>query len=56
MRGRVTRSDTGEPVPRARISLIPATGGYEPRTALTDDAGKYEFRELPVGQYRVSAS
>jgi len=53
--GRVVAADTGRPVKRARVFLNAAEldGG---RGALTDDAGTFDFTELPAGRYTVSVS
>lgn len=54
IRGRVTRSDTGQPLPRVQVSV--AGAGIEPRWVLTDNEGTYEISELPAGQFRLSAT
>ena len=63
IRGRVTGGDTGQPLRKAQVRLVPIgeTGatnvpGLTNRTASTDADGKYEFKELPAGRYVVSAS
>jgi hypothetical protein len=52
--GRVVRSDTGQQIPRVRITVV--SGGQPPHTLLTDTDGRYAVRDLPAGQYRVTAS
>ena len=53
--GRVVASDNGRPVKRARvfISAVEMPGG---RGMLTDDAGVFDFTELPGGRYTLTVS
>jgi carboxypeptidase family protein len=53
--GRVVASDTGRAIKRARVFINAAEldGG---RGMLTDDAGVFDFTELPAGRYTVSVS
>jgi hypothetical protein len=57
--GRVYRSDTGEPVPKAQVSLYPAdpdtakAGGPE-RIVRSAVDGTFVFPDLPAGTYGVS--
>lgn len=53
--GRVVAADSGRPVKRARVFVNAAElqGG---RGALTDEAGAFEFTELPAGRYTVTVS
>ncbi len=53
--GRVLAADTGRPLKRARVFINAAEldGG---RGLLTDDAGVFDFTELPAGRYTVTAS
>jgi protocatechuate 3,4-dioxygenase beta subunit len=53
--GRVVAADTGRPLKRARVFINAAEldGG---RGVLTDDAGAFDFTELPAGRYTVSVS
>ena len=54
VRGAVVDADTGQPLRRATVTL----GGRaqrEPRSASTDEQGRFEIRELPAGEYFVSA-
>jgi hypothetical protein len=53
--GRVVASDNGRPVKRARVSINAAELGGA-RGLLTDDAGTFDFTELPAGRYTVTAS
>jgi hypothetical protein len=51
--GRVVAADTGRPIKRARVFINAAEvqGG---RGALTDDAGVFDFAELPAARYTVT--
>ena len=53
--GRVAAADTGRPIKRARVFITAAEldGG---RGALTDEAGSFDFTDLPAGRYTVSVS
>jgi hypothetical protein len=53
--GRVVAGDSGRPVKRARVFINAAEvpGG---RGVLTDDAGAFDFTELPPGRYTVTVS
>src|SRR5262245_46191562 len=53
--GRVVAGDSGRPLKRARVFINAAElpGG---RGALTDDAGAFDFTELPAGRYTVTVS
>lgn len=55
IRGRVTTQDTGAPVRRAQVR---ATAGGVPfgRLATTDASGQFELRDLPAGQWSLTAS
>jgi hypothetical protein len=53
--GRVIAADTGRPLKRARVFINAAEldGG---RGLLTDDAGVFDFTDLPAGRYTVTVS
>lgn len=57
--GRVSRSDTGEPIPKAQVQLSPAdpetskTAGPE-RIVRTSPDGTFVFPDLPAGTYGVT--
>ena len=53
--GHVLAADNGRPVKRARVFINAAElpGG---RGMLTDDAGAFDFPELPAGRYTLTAS
>jgi iron complex outermembrane receptor protein len=48
--GTVSLDSTGQPMHAARVILSPSG-----RHADTDEAGKYEFREVPAGTYEIVA-
>jgi protocatechuate 3,4-dioxygenase beta subunit len=54
IRGRVTAADTGAPLVRAQVRMIPRPG----RDVLvtTDLQGRYELHDIRAGRYRVFAS
>jgi len=52
IKGRVVRSDTGEPLRRAQVKLFAQQG----RAVLTDDNGRYEISQLPAGRHSLAAS
>jgi iron complex outermembrane recepter protein len=47
----IVRSETGEPLPRARVT-VHAAG----RSALTDGGGRFALRGLPAGRHRLEVS
>jgi hypothetical protein len=53
--GRVLAGDNGRPVKRARVfvTAVELPGG---RGMLTDDAGVFDFTELPAGRYTMTVS
>lgn len=55
IKGRVLTADTGRPVKRARVA-VSAAELQGSRATLTDDAGAFEFTELPAGRYTLSVS
>ena len=55
IRGRVTAQDSGAPVRRAQVRGT--TGGVPfGRLATTDADGRFELRDLPAGQWQLTAS
>ena len=52
IRGRVVRSDTGQPLRRAVVRVF----SDESRSVMTDDQGRYELALLPEGRYTLIAS
>ena len=54
--GRVVAADSGKPIKRARVLINAAELQGGSRGALTDDAGVFDFTELPGGRYTVNVS
>jgi carboxypeptidase family protein len=54
--GRVTSVDGGKPVSRARVMITAGNDLPGGRALLTDEAGVFDFTELPAGRYTVTAS
>jgi hypothetical protein len=52
--GRVTSADTGAPIRRAEVRALNERGSS--RLATTDGDGRYELRDLPAGEYRLTVS
>jgi len=55
IRGRVIGGEAGTPLRRATVQLS-GEGTEEPRSAITDDNGRYEFKGLSAGRIRLTAS
>lgn len=58
IRGRVVRSDTGEPLRRVqvRVDEWSTSDPGAPALTMTDAEGKYELTELPAGRYHLTAT
>jgi hypothetical protein len=52
----VTDDATPQPVRKARVTLNPAGLATPGRTATTDDAGRFTFRDVPAGRFRLEAT
>ncbi|WP_437737445.1 TonB-dependent receptor domain-containing protein [Sorangium sp. So ce1335] len=52
--GAVLAAGTGEPLPDVAVSLLRPDGGRE--EAKTDQQGKFRFKNLPPGKYRVEVA
>src|SRR5215475_5028675 len=50
--GRIVADEDGGPLARAEVSLL----GSHDLTVFTDDEGRYAFKELPPGSYKLTAS
>lgn len=55
IRGRVIGGDTGQPLRRAHVSLR-SEAIEDGRSTMTDEFGRYEFKELPGGRVHVTAA
>jgi hypothetical protein len=55
LRGQVTRTD-GRPLMNAVVRVSSDSSEGPPRTAVTDDQGRYELLKLPAGRYTIVAS
>src|SRR5215210_7819665 len=53
--GRVIGGENGAPLRRAVVTLS-AEGMREGRSATTDEAGRFEFKELPAARYNLAAA
>jgi hypothetical protein len=53
IRGRITAADTGRALRWASVSLS-GPGIVRARTVLTDDQGRYEFKDLTAGSFSLS--
>jgi Carboxypeptidase regulatory-like domain len=53
--GSVFKLGTTEAIPRAKVTLS-AAGSNNSKSVTADDGGKFVFRELTPGQYRLSAT
>jgi len=52
--GRVVNSVSGDPVRRVELTLSPTRGKAKPVSAQSDENGRFAFRELAPGGYRLS--
>jgi len=52
--GRVTTADSGAPVRRAQVRISGAE--VLSKSAITDNEGHYDFRDLPAGKYSISVT
>jgi protocatechuate 3,4-dioxygenase beta subunit len=53
IRGRITSAETGAPLPRALVVLSQERG--ESRATSADADGRYQFKDLAVGRYALTA-
>lgn len=54
--GTLHDGDTHEAIPRANVVLLRAADGRYVATAVTRPDGRFEFRNLPFGQYRLQTT
>jgi hypothetical protein len=52
--GKVVARDTGQPLHRSEVTLVSANGRFR-KTAYANEAGIYEFTNVPEGEYLVGA-
>lgn len=53
--GTVLDDSTGAPLPKARVELLDGEGRYRGATT-TDSAGRFLFRHVPIGAFRLRAA
>ena len=51
IRGRVTDSETGRPLPRAMVTIACFDKNVDNKIVVTDDQGAFRFTGLPAGRY-----
>lgn len=57
IRGRVVSAENGQPLARARVSLLSAAAPGRPlMTTSTNSQGNYDLRDVPPGSYFVTAA
>lgn len=56
LKGTVVEADTGKPLRRAKVSVSSTDVGGLRKDASTGLDGKYEFKELPAGSYKLSVT
>jgi hypothetical protein len=57
IRGRVVAAQTGAPLRRAQVILSSPTAPLpNPRTAMTDGDGRFEFTDLSAGRYSINVN
>ena len=57
IRGRIVSAETGQPLARARVTLLSAvTPGRPLMTTSTNSQGNYDLRDVPPGSYFVAAA
>lgn len=55
LRGVVVAADTGAPIRRAQVRAT-APGSQDTKTAMTDEQGRFELKELAGGRYSITAT
>lgn len=55
IRGRIVAVDSGQPLRRVTVRIM-AREVRQPRVALTDAEGRFDFKDLPAGRYTLVAS
>src|SRR6185295_18910766 len=54
--GAVVRFGTSDGIARAKVTLTPAQASSQGQAVIADSDGKFAFRGLAAGSYRISAS
>ena len=54
--GSVVRSGTTDGISRVKVTLTPSQSSVAGQAVIVDGDGKFAFRSLPAGQYRLSAT
>src|SRR5580765_6629232 len=54
--GSVVRAGTTDGIARAKVTLTPSQSSVQGQAVIVDGDGKFAFRGLPAGQYRLTAS
>ena len=54
IRGRVTTAESGAPVRRAQVRI--SGTDIQPKTAMTDAQGRFEFGDLPAGRFNLTST
>lgn len=54
IKGRLVAAETGTPVRRAQVRI--SGPDIMPKSAVTDNDGQYEFRDLPAGRFTINAT
>ncbi len=56
LKGKVTDTVLGTPVPNAMVKVVGSAGGDFGKTTFTDKHGKYELKDLDAGRILVEVS
>jgi protocatechuate 3,4-dioxygenase beta subunit len=54
--GQVVKAGTGEPLKKARVGLSKVEGREPAKVAITDANGRFVFRDIEAGRYRLTAA
>lgn len=54
--GQVVKAGTGEPLKKARVTLRKEQSRESPRTEITDAQGRFTFKDVEPGRYRLFAA
>lgn len=56
IRGTVVENDSGHPLARSTVTLLPVSGMGTAQSVRCNSYGSFEFKDLPAGVYMVSAA